>query len=381
MERGERFPALQEIRSRVETVYSEIRQNKRLFALGASALALLDAGIGVVGLKAVAERNPVERVEAIACTGTDITCYLQEAGLDVPAVHEEPEPTTMPATPVTTVSPPPAPHKAPVTEKPKPVPAPPPPLPHRTLQGLRTIGLSTLTDLLGRGSGIDISYPNCNAVIPQVGFGIIGVNGGRNFKFNPCLREEADRVMQASGIIGVGLYINSENPDNKRFVYPDYPKGSNSPECQAQPARYCSDYNAGFNAAKNAVEYAGSLGLRSTVWAIDVEPIRQAKIWSDDPLLNRRSIHGQIDALNQFAAAQAGQPVEILIYGNQNFWNRITDNWQINYPVWLASGRDSVEGARQRCAEPGFTGGKIALVQLVAQPPGYAQPLDINLAC
>ena len=54
--------------------------------------------------------------------------------------------------------------------------------------------------------GVDVSYPNCRAKISGAAFGIVGVNGGKSFTSNPCLKDEASKFKNLS------LYVNTGYP-------------------------------------------------------------------------------------------------------------------------------------------------------------------------
>src|SRR3954454_23105232 len=102
--------------------------------------------------------------------------------------------------------------------------------------------------------GVDISFPNCSATVPKVGFGIVGVTGGLVYSRNGCAAAEAAHFGDLSLYINTGL-----NSSGSSTYYARAQLGCNGDV-------YCAAYNYGSNAAKDALNYAASQGIGSTKW-------------------------------------------------------------------------------------------------------------------
>jgi hypothetical protein len=203
--------------------------------------------------------------------------------------------------------------------------------------------------------GIDVSYPNCLASLPKVSFGIVGVNGGKPFSENPCLKQQASRFNNLS------FYINS--------AYPGQPFGMRyqfSPNFCGELDLNCLAYNYGYNAAKQSYEHVSSLGLSSSTWWIDVETMNS---WIDDTNQNRQSIQGMIEYLSQQGISTIG------IYSTTFQWNLITGSWQNGMPSWGATTWRTAKQAATYCKGHEFTGGPSFLMQYLSKS------LDYNVAC
>jgi hypothetical protein len=204
--------------------------------------------------------------------------------------------------------------------------------------------------------GVDVSYPNCNAFIPKVAFGIVGVNYGKPFSQNPCLKQQAGKFNNLS------FYVNS--------AYPGQPFGmryQNTPTYCSELDFNCLAYNYGYNAAKYSYEHVVSLGLNTaTTWWIDVETMNS---WIDDTKQNRQSIQGMIDYLKLKGVKTVG------IYSTTFQWNLITASWQNGLPGWGATTWRTPKQASTYCKNHEFTGGPSYLMQYLSKS------LDYNVAC
>jgi hypothetical protein len=195
--------------------------------------------------------------------------------------------------------------------------------------------------------GFDISWPQCRAsgpvLPPALGpVAIVGVNGGRPFSSNPCLRAEWAWARSRSTASG---YLNLAAPP-----------GAGAPV----------DYGAA--AARDGLARASSTGIRlRSVW-LDVEVSNH---WSADAGVNRQVIGGAISAL-QAAGVAVG------IYSTPLDWRRITHGATVTVPLWqaLPDGRKIAQG----CAGAGFGGRAPDLVQAVFSAPDGHQ-VDGDLIC
>jgi hypothetical protein len=209
--------------------------------------------------------------------------------------------------------------------------------------------------------GWDISYPQCDGAFPEgdFAFSVVGVNGGRAFKYNRCLGEQW-RWARAHG--AAGIYVNVHFPRSPE----ELAKGATSdrqPDC-APGALACVAYNFGLNGVRDSLAYARAQGVDAPFVWLDVE---QLNYWYPDPAFNAVVMRGAVDA-----AAEAGMGVGV--YSTPYQYKKITGDEQLGVPVWSAGAADL--GAFQTyCRERGFGGGPAVMVQFL---PGQFDP---NLAC
>jgi hypothetical protein len=230
------------------------------------------------------------------------------------------------------------------------------------LSGLIAISLlfiSGFAHALGQytsgSTGIDVSFPNCQAKIPNVSFGIVGVTGGLAFSQNPCL------ALHASKFTNLSLYTNTGYPGHSYAIkYQSYPK-----PCEVMDLN-CLAYNYGYNAAEYAYNYADKLGVKSSTWWLDVE---LENSWTGDPIQNIKSIEGQIDSLKSHKVETVG------IYSTTYQWGQITNSWQNGLPSWGATTWRTAKQAATYCKGHEFTGGPSYLMQYIGKS------LDQNVAC
>lgn len=223
--------------------------------------------------------------------------------------------------------------------------------------------------------GYDISYPQCGSAFPSKPlFGIVGVNRGIVFSANPCL---ASQITWAGGTQSQ-LYANTGNPGPALSSH--WPAGQTSPQvCDAaNPDTAECAYDYGWNAAADSYADAASawvsLALAGTpaqvTWWLDVET---SNSWRTDVSLNVAALRGEVDSLlaRGIAASRLG------FYSTTVQWGEITGPSTAfsAYPSWGA-GSPNEKVAKSHCAStPGFTGGRLALVQYP-----YAG-FDADLAC
>lgn len=211
--------------------------------------------------------------------------------------------------------------------------------------------------------GYDISYPQCGSAYPSKPlFGIVGVNRGIVYSANPCLASE---ITWAGGT-ATQLYANTGNPGP--LVSHHWPTGQQTPRvCDlANPdtadCAYDYGWNAAFDSYADAAAAWASLALAGTPaqapWWLDVET---SNSWRTDVSLNVAALHGAVDALlaNGVAASRLG------FYSTTVQWGEITGPTTefSGYPSWGA-GSPNEKVAKSHClSTPGFTGGRLALVQ------------------
>lgn len=206
-------------------------------------------------------------------------------------------------------------------------------------------------------TGVDVSWPNCKSKIPQTVFGITGVNDGKGFSENPCLKAEAGHFANLS------LYVNTGYPgQNAGLNY------QNSPQSCANSDLNCLAYNYGYNAGQYAVKAAQDAGqgaVRS--WWLDVETLNT---WTNDSLQNQSSLKGESDALLAAGATTVG------VYSTTAQWGSITGGWQNGWPSWGATTWNTAKEAATYCTGHEFTGGPSYLMQFTPK-----HSLDQDYAC
>ena len=212
--------------------------------------------------------------------------------------------------------------------------------------------------------GFDISYPQCDAPYPaNPAFAIVGVNGGRPYVAgNPCLASQ----LTWGGREKAELYVNTANPNPADSKF--WPTGKTTP-------RYCDpaatnsvdcSYDYGWYAAADSHAKAQSaytqLGITAspsaTAWWLDVET---SNSWQPSTTNNIAVLQGEVDYLRSVGVTRIG------FYSTTVQWGTITGGTKTfsAMPSWGA-GAPSEKAAKQHCVStPGFTGGKLAMVQYI----------------
>lgn len=219
----------------------------------------------------------------------------------------------------------------------------------------------------------------------ELDFAVVGVNGGRVYRANPCLRPDGDATSQLEWAgRDVELYANTGNPGPDLSRY--WPDGQVQPrECreegliQTQDTIDCAHlygWNAAADAYGTALEAFVSVGWAAedaerlpwpTTWWLDVET---ANSWRLDPRLNVAALEGARDFLESVDVKEVG------FYSTARMWLRITGGSTAfaDHPAWHA-GAEDLDDALARCEERGFTGGELRMVQWVQKG------LDHNVRC
>ena len=220
--------------------------------------------------------------------------------------------------------------------------------------------------------GYDISYPQCGRGFPpELTFSVLGVNGGKPYRPNPCLGAGSAPSELLWGGQTSQFYANTGDPGPKRS--PHWPSGQSSPKpCNtaANPGLGTAEchYDYGWNVAadsyRDAVNAFVSLGWAppgatrtpvAEVWWLDVET---ANTWTRNITLNAQALRGGADYLAAVGAAGVG------FYSSPLAWRSITGAAITlqGYKSWLA-GFGTLATAQDKCAGPGFTGGGVRLAQ------------------
>lgn len=236
--------------------------------------------------------------------------------------------------------------------------------------------------------GHDVSWPQCGGALPAPRyFAVVGVTHSLPFTRNTCLR---DQVAWAAQTGEWSLYANTANPGHTDAHWPATGTGT----CVA--ATVDSDagcaYEYGRAAASFAVDHAvtslaGSghdpLGV---VWWLDVEEFGDP--WVGSGVVDTAVVQGFADRLHQLGVREVG------VYSTAYQWQRITGGyhrtsarsyrvaWPFTPTSWLEDGptwygnTKGLDVAKQRCAEPSFTGGERLLAQFQASEGGVVYDLD-----
>ncbi|OAI40831.1 hypothetical protein AYO38_04940 [bacterium SCGC AG-212-C10] len=201
-----------------------------------------------------------------------------------------------------------------------------------------------------RSLGYDISWPQCGESYPvtPMGHAVVGVNGGRAFTRNLCLRSQwrwARAAMEEPAV-----YINLNMPGVPAVPSTSGPAGF----CESHNP-YCRAHNFGYAAARHAVAYARSQGVASSTYWLDVETMNA---WSEDTVENAQVIQGALNYLEQ-------QGFRVGVYSTPYQWTVIAGGYSPGLPVWTAGAVDFAD-ARSRChADYAFGGGAVVMVQWV----------------
>ena len=200
-------------------------------------------------------------------------------------------------------------------------------------------------------TGYDISWPQCNQTYPPSPYSVavVGVNNGEAFTQNPCLTSEAAWGAPA----GLTLYINLNSPTPSTSS-----QGLTGPAGQCVTTdSTCQAYNYGYNAAVYSYDYASGLGIKSSMWWLDIETGGQNPLWSTDTAANSQLIAGAIAALTALGV-QPG------VYSTAYQWGQITGGtYSPDVPMWQ-TGATTVADAPSFCSPTkAFTSGQTWLVQ------------------
>lgn len=197
--------------------------------------------------------------------------------------------------------------------------------------------------------GIDVSFPNCEVRLTgREGFAVVGVNGGRPFSFNPCLRGEYSHYAHSTKS---AVYVNTGyEPIYGRYV---------TAACEKTRSRGIA-YAVGCSEADASVRHLARLGLpQPRVWWLDVEP---SNVWSARRAVNTSVLRGMMDYLEKSATTSI-----VGIYSMSPWWHEITTNWRTSAPEWIPK-----TGARCPAA---FSAGPVWLTQT------GSSRLDLDIAC
>ena len=214
--------------------------------------------------------------------------------------------------------------------------------------------------------GYDLSYPQCkqdDRPLPGARFAVVGLNNGRAYTANPCFGRQWSKATRPRSI-----YVNSG------YYPPNLVHTTTACRVAAQRRLPDADvshrdaYAIGCGEAEHALGVAAQAGaLGAAMWWIDVE---SSNSWDDSDIeLNRDSLLGQLERLDAAGIA-------VGLYSSPRDWATVTGGWQA---PWARANWFPSRSVAQACAQPGFSGAPVWLVQ---EPVPYPDPeLDVDHVC
>ena len=229
--------------------------------------------------------------------------------------------------------------------------------------------------------GFDISFPQCTHPFPTApGFGIVGVNNGKNFTINKCLAQEL-KWAQGSVSGAPGFYVNSGDPGPINDT--SWPTSQNTPKvCSGANSTACA-YDYGWNAAH--ASYGAAVAAEATdgspspaaaatsaAWWLDVEVANpwEARLSNYGPTPASHA-NDQAALLGMIAYLTSVSVTSVGIYSGATMWHSImgsTASTFASYPLWIP-GPATLGTAAAECSAHSFLGGRIGIVQYPSQ--GY----------
>ena len=209
---------------------------------------------------------------------------------------------------------------------------------------------------------VDMSWPNCSRLpTDQFSRAIIGVNGGLDFKPNPCLGQE---VRQAN--TSYALYVNTGDPGFPRIRE----VGSGPLNCAHKNQLNCYSFNYGYQAALYSMRQADLAAAYVPGWWLDVESINS---WTTSLVANRADLMGMIYGFSsrRFLTPKLG------IYTASNQWASLVGKWPINLPLWLGTGDTSSFQAAKSCDTKSFLGGPLIMTQYTIGTLDFDYPCQL----
>jgi hypothetical protein len=209
--------------------------------------------------------------------------------------------------------------------------------------------------------GWDVSWPQCNARLPDGGyaFAVVGVTGGKAFTANPCLGAEFHWALH-NGSVG-SVYTNVNFPADAEL--PGLGDRFHR-ECPDVHDLNCQAYWYGYRASQDALHVAAAQHVSAPMWWMDVET---TNTWTKNQPLNVVVVKGAFNGLHD-----AG--VKVGIYSSAYQWNTITGGYAPGLPTWVAGPTDAGEAAAACAPSQSFGGGTPWMVQ-------FPNGLDGNILC
>ncbi|MDR6172148.1 hypothetical protein [Curtobacterium sp. SORGH_AS_0776] len=239
----------------------------------------------------------------------------------------------------------------------------------------------------GSGFGADVSWPQCDkALVSNVAFGVVGVNGNLVNNDNRCFTEQLTWAKNSSGGTSqpkAQLYMLAANPGSQASVWPSTDKDP-SGQTIKHPYNPCTggfdagcSWMYGYARAYEATHTRGVVGPQTYRWWIDVEKADDGTgpTWQKDQTQNRADIEGMVAALKAAGVSTIG------IYSTGYQFGQIvgtvpSTSTLRGLPSWIAVGNDGVAAAQKACSAGGLTAGsQVRMAQYVVGNQDY------NVSC
>jgi len=226
--------------------------------------------------------------------------------------------------------------------------------------------------------GIDVSYPQCGKSLPSgQAFAIVGVNGGRATRTNPCLAAELAWAARSTGATvqdSVQLYVNTGNPAGGAGG--PWPRAGTTPRgtCDGSNSRACA-YQYGWDRARDDATNRGVRHPEQYVWWLDVELANKWDYTSGGATRNAAVLEGMTDYFRSIGVRGVG------LYSSLPMWRRIIGNGvdsvsSLNgLPNWRPIVARTVAAAQAACGQAPMTAGStIVMTQ-------FTTDLDYDYSC
>lgn len=229
-------------------------------------------------------------------------------------------------------------------------------------------------------SGIDISWPQCGAELPEPpGFAVIGVNGGLPDTTNPCLGTELAWAAGTAGAAAgtpVPVYVNTANPGTGGSWWWPASNAYGGTQitnpygmCDGTASSACA-YIYGYAMAFDDANARGVPDPAHREWWLDVEALNS---WSSDTGANTADLEGMAAYLQSIGA-------DVGIYATGYQFGEITggvsSGSNLNKLKEWIPGAASAASAQANCATVPLTpGGTVTQTQFTAES------IDYNITC
>jgi hypothetical protein len=236
-------------------------------------------------------------------------------------------------------------------------------------------GSTNITKTSTRLTGNDVSWPQCNKVLPKgQAFGVVGVNDGLANNTNPCFTTELNWASQSKGGTGqsvAALYVNTANPGLTGTWWPtSNTYGGTTPNnpygtCNGSDTSACA-YMYGYAKAYDDANNRGVNTPSVYKWWLDVET---ANSWESNKTANTADLEGMTNYFESISAT-------VGLYSTSTQWGQIVGSTSSTsdlngLPSWIPGAR-SLSAAEANCSlSPLTKAGKVTLTQYVSSSFDY----------